>query len=92
MSIPAEMEIEWDGQELLITIQTDTGSVLCTVPRDTIHGISIYNDAVGWEIERYKADIFDRLKRAVSNKINLAANNRMAQRVCLSLSDVNTLG
>lgn len=30
-------------------------------PRALIHMISIYNDAVEWEIERYKEDIFERL-------------------------------
>jgi hypothetical protein len=88
MSFSVEKEIGWDGQELSVTIQTDTGSVLCTIPRDTIHRIPIYNDAVGWEIERNKADILERLKSAVSNKINLAASRQMEQRICLSVSDV----
>jgi len=88
MSFSIEKEIEWDGRELSITIQTDTGSVLCTIPRDTIHGIPIYSDAVGWEIERNKADIFERLKSALSNKINLGAHRQIEQRICLSLSDV----
>jgi hypothetical protein len=88
MSFSVEKEIEWNGRELSITVRTDTGSVLCTIPRDTIHAIPIYNDAVGWEIERNKADIFERFKSALSNKINLGANRHMEQRICLSLSDV----
>jgi hypothetical protein len=88
MSFLVEKEIQWNGRELSITIQTNSGSVLCTIPRDTIHAIPIYNDAVGWEIERNKADIFERLKSALSNKINLGANRHMEQRICLSLSDV----
>jgi hypothetical protein len=88
MSFSVEREIEWNGRELSITVRTDIGSVLCTIPRDTIHSIPIYNDAVSWEIERNKADIFERLKSALSNKINLGANRHMEQRICLSLSDV----
>jgi hypothetical protein len=88
MSFSVEKEIEWNGRELSITVRTDTGSVLCTIPRDTIHGIPIYNDAVGWEIERNKADIFERLKSALSNKINSEATRHMEQRICLGLSDV----
>jgi hypothetical protein len=30
--------------------------------REMIHSIPIYNDAIGWEIERHKADIFERMK------------------------------
>jgi hypothetical protein len=33
-----------------------------SVPRNMIHGIPMYNDAVEWEIEHYKNDIIDRLK------------------------------
>jgi hypothetical protein len=88
MSLPIEKGIEWNGHELSITIQTDTGPVVCTVPRETIHGISIYNDAVSWEIERYKSDIFDRLKHALSAKIISAAHLEHGS-VRLSVSDVN---
>ena len=33
-----------------------------SVPREMIHRLPVYNDAVEWEIERYKSDIIQRLQ------------------------------
>jgi len=36
---------------------------LVSIPREMIHArLSVYNDALEWEIERFKDDILDRLK------------------------------
>jgi len=36
--------------------------IFVNLPRETIHSeLSIYNDAIGWEIERFKHDIVERL-------------------------------
>jgi len=39
-----------DGRKLYVRIS-----------REMVHSLSIYNDAVGWEIERFKDDIVQRL-------------------------------
>ena len=31
------------------------------ITREMVHSLSVYNDAVGWEIERFKDDIVQRL-------------------------------
>jgi hypothetical protein len=49
-------QIVWDGQALYIEASTDIGPVICKVPRDTVHVIRLYSDAIGREIflERHR--------------------------------------
>jgi hypothetical protein len=61
MSLEIE-SIVWDGQQLIAVLRTEDARMTYTVQRDIIHTIPIYNDAVGWEIDRYKADIFRRVQ------------------------------
>lgn len=61
--------IEWDGNSLSVWAVTHRGRVLCEVPRDTIHTLSIYNDAIGREIQRDRRDILERLQPALIAKI-----------------------
>ena len=43
-------QIDWDGKTLYIEAATDVGRVTCKVPRDTVHVIRLYSDAIGREI------------------------------------------
>ena len=49
-------QIDWDGHALYIEAATDIGPVVCKVPRDTVHVIRLYSDAIGREIflERHR--------------------------------------
>jgi hypothetical protein len=49
-------QINWDGQAPYIEAATDVGPVTCKVPRDTVHVIRLYSDAIGREIyfERHR--------------------------------------
>jgi hypothetical protein len=67
--IQFEDEIEWDGTNLTVWAATPRGRVLCEVRRDTIHTLSIYNDAIEREIERDRHDILERLRPAIVAKI-----------------------
>ena len=58
----AETEIQWDGDTLSRWVILDGRRVLLSASRDMIHSLSFYNDAVSWEIERHKVDIFERLR------------------------------
>jgi len=82
--------ITWDGQTLAAEITTDHGPILCIIPRHTIHAISIYNDALTWEIERHKRDILDRLKFSLQKKIDSGEIDRSGQmaKVHLEPSDL----
>jgi hypothetical protein len=62
MSVEFEPKIEWDGTSLSRWAVVGGNRIHIQLPREMIHSIPIYNDAIGWEIERYKADIFERLK------------------------------
>ena len=64
-----EDEIDWDGTSLSVWAVTQSGRLLCKVPRDTIHMLSIYNDAIDREINRDRHDIFERLRPALVAKI-----------------------
>jgi hypothetical protein len=49
-------QIDWDGQALYVEATTDVGQVICKVPRDTVHVIRLYSDAIEREIylERHR--------------------------------------
>jgi hypothetical protein len=68
-----DSDVEWNGGRLSVWVTIDAGRILCQASRDAIHCLAIYNDAVTWEIERYKSDILERLKPAFVAKI--AAGN-----------------
>lgn len=61
MSVQIEPEIHWDGRTLVGWVLVDGRRTMLCATREMIHGLSMYNDAIGWEIERYKSDIFERL-------------------------------
>jgi len=71
--IQFENEIGWDGRILSVRAVTHRGRVLCEVPRDTIHTLSIYNDAIDREIKRDRHDIFERLRPALVAKLSQTA-------------------
>ncbi|HTK86329.1 MAG TPA: hypothetical protein VL329_01290 [Nitrospiraceae bacterium] len=61
--------IVWDGTSLSTIVTIDDRHVTCVIPRETIHALSIYDDAVGWEIDRHKLDIFERVKVVLESKL-----------------------
>src|SRR5688572_5686343 len=47
------LEIEsivWDGCALSTVLRSQGERIACTIPREVIHTIPTYEDAVGWEI------------------------------------------
>jgi hypothetical protein len=67
-----EILIVWDGETLAAELATFAGPIRCVIPRETIHAISISNDAVDWEIDRYKMEILH-LKQCSGRKSACAA-------------------
>lgn len=56
--------LRWDDDKQLLWGWTSVQGqpVFLRIPRQMIHDrLAIYNDAVGWEIERFKHDIVERL-------------------------------
>jgi len=61
--------IVWDGSSLSTIVAINDRHVTCVIPRETIHALSNFGDAVGWEIDRHKLDIFERVKVVLENKL-----------------------
>ena len=76
----------WDGSSLSIIIGIDDREVTCVIPRNTVHALPHYNDAVSWEIDRHKADIFERVKAMLERK--LTQQRQESVRIELSPSDL----
>lgn len=72
MTIMLEKEIGWDGELLSVwAIRADL-RVLCEIPRDTIHAIRYYSDALSREIARDRTDIISRLRPSLLKKLQAA--------------------
>jgi hypothetical protein len=62
MSMERVRAIEWDGRILTGWITVDDKPVKVLADRETIHQYaSGWNDALTWEIERHREEIFDKL-------------------------------
>jgi len=54
--------VEWDGNALVGWIAINGVPTKVRATREIIHGYaSGFNDAVAWEIERYRVEIFEKL-------------------------------
>ena len=71
-----EPKIEWDGTSLSRWAVIGGNRIQVHLTREMIYSIPIYNDAIGWEIERYKADIFERLKPKILANLDVDLQTR----------------
>jgi hypothetical protein len=65
-----EDEIRWDGNSLTVWATLNGSRIFCEIPRSTIHEVPLFGDAISREIDRDRAEIFDRLRPAVVAKIS----------------------
>lgn len=56
------VRIEWDGTFLIGWATVEEKLVQVRVSREMIRAMPMYNDILDWEIERYKEEIFERLR------------------------------
>lgn len=82
--------ISWDGMSLSAVIAIESGRVTCSIPRDTIHALPLYNDAVSWEIDRHKRDVVERVKQVCEGKIRAVCAGDEA-RVQITPADLASL-
>jgi hypothetical protein len=62
MSVERAKTIEWDGTILTGWITVDGKPVKVSADRETIHQHAPgWNDALTWEIERHREEIFEKL-------------------------------
>jgi hypothetical protein len=61
------LPLAWSPETQMLTGWTiiDDAEVFVCIPRDMIHELSLYNDAIESEIELHKLDIVARLKHRV---------------------------
>jgi hypothetical protein len=67
-------QVTWDGQTLLVPATTDSGQILCKVPRNTIHMLRLYSDAIGREIHLERQKIAENLSPFLAAKLSKAIN------------------
>lgn len=69
-------EIEWDGKALFIKATTEFGHVPCRIPRETIHALRLYSDAIEREIRLERQLILEQLAPALRAKISALTAGR----------------
>jgi hypothetical protein len=65
-------QVAWDGQTLLVPATTESGQVLCKVPRNTIHMLRLYSDAIGRGIYLERQKIAEKLSPFLAAKLSKA--------------------
>jgi hypothetical protein len=69
-------EVEWDGEALVGWVSVDGVAMKVRADRDMIHAQAPgFNDAVTWEIERHRAEIFEKLTQRL---VEAAKDDRKA--------------
>lgn len=64
-------DVAWDGEALVGWITVDGLPTKVTADREMIHRYAAgFNDAVTWEIERYRVEIFEKLSPHLHNSVN----------------------
>ena len=67
-------KVTWDGQALLVPATTEWGHVVCRVPRNTIHVLRLYSDAIGREIDLERQRIAEKLAPFLAAKLSRATS------------------
>jgi hypothetical protein len=79
MAVEFSKQVDWDGQALYIEAATDVGRVTCKVPRDTIHVIRLYSDAIGREIYLERHRIVEKLAPFLRAKLPFAETGQVIE-------------
>ena len=64
-----ENDVRWDGECIVVWALSDRGRVECKIPRNTIHSIPLFADAITREIDRDRNEIVERLRPILLVKI-----------------------
>jgi len=80
-------QIDWDGQALYIEAATDFGRVTCKVPRDTVHVIRLYSDAIGREIYLERHRIVQKLAPFLRAKLAFAEAGQVIELLPCDVED-----
>jgi hypothetical protein len=66
-SIDHQAALKWReaSQTLEGWTELDGRKIYVQISREMVHSLPMYNDAIGWEIERFKGDIVQRLSSSL---------------------------
>ena len=87
MAAELSNQVDWDGQALYIEAATDVGPVTCKVPRDTIHIIRLYSDAIGREIYLERHRIVQKLAPFRRAKLSFTAAGHVIELLPCDVED-----
>ena len=63
-------QVTWDGQALRVTESKELRQVVCKVPRNTIHRLRRYSDAIDREIHLERQRITEKLAQYLAAKLS----------------------
>ena len=72
-------KVTWDGQALVVLATTESGQVVCRVPRNTIHVLRLYSDAIGREIHLERQRIAEKLAPFLAAKLSRATSGESVE-------------
>ena len=74
MSVDRNSTIEWHGSELSGWIMIDGAPTKVSADRETIHAHAPgFNDALTWEINRHRVEIFEKLSPFFQRRATIQA-------------------
>lgn len=71
--------VEWDGAGLLVHASVGVGQVPRRTPRDTIHAIPFYSDAIEREIRSERLSLLQKLTPALRAKLTVAGSSEQVE-------------
>jgi hypothetical protein len=80
-------QINWDGHALYVEAATGFGRVTCKVPRDTVHVIRLYSDAIGREIYLDRHQIVQKLAPFLQAKLSFAEAGQVIELLPCDVED-----
>jgi hypothetical protein len=80
-------QINWDGHALYVEAATGLGRVTCKVPRDTVHVIRLYSDAIGREIYLDRHRIVQKLAPFLQAKLSFAEAGQVIELLPCDVED-----
>jgi hypothetical protein len=87
MTVKFSDQINCHGQSLYVEAATASGRVTCKVPRDTVHVIRLYSDAIGREIYLDRHRIVEKLAPFLQAKLSFAEAGQVIELLPCDVND-----
>jgi|UPI0004828572 hypothetical protein len=72
-------EVVWDGRALLVPAAVPSGQAICRIPRETVHVLRLYSDALGREINLERRNIVEKLAPFLMTKLARANHGEVVE-------------